>query len=211
MGASLHKNQEDTTIQSKKLSRIPRKQGSLSWGFIGKEKRMTISWKSGQSAGRVDNQPGRVEECAGCMGWCRAVFTWNDPLTSWDTALYESALSTESVSEPVEPERFRLKPPDASTFALRAIRSSLKIFAKTLIIKSTTGLGVQGGKAQAEMTLWEPRTINCSSLASSPTVSRSRKAMHTGQQRFDTPIVRPKVYFHNKKRWGSGGETNQRT
>ena len=68
MGASLHKNQEDTTIQSKKLSRIPRKQGSLSWGFIGKEKRMTISRKSGQSAGRVDNQPGRVEECAGCMG-----------------------------------------------------------------------------------------------------------------------------------------------
>jgi hypothetical protein len=106
----------------------------------------------------------------------------------------------ESVSEPVEPEQFRLKPLDASTFVLRVIRSSLKIFAKTLIIKSTTGLGVQGGKVQAEMMLWKPRTTNCSSFASPLTISHLRKAMHTGQQRFDTPIVRPKVYFYKQKR-----------
>lgn len=118
---------------------------------------------------------------------------------SWDTAWYEPTLSTESVSEPVESERFRVKPPDVSTFVLRVIRSSLKIFPKACIIMSTTGPGVQGGKAQAEITAWEPRTTNFSSFAS-PNVNRSRRAMHTGQERFDTPIVRPKIYFYEKKK-----------
>jgi hypothetical protein len=61
MGVTLHKNLEDIIIQSKKLSRIPRKQGSLSWGFIGKKKRMTISRKSGQSARKSGGMCGMHE------------------------------------------------------------------------------------------------------------------------------------------------------
>ena len=49
---------------------------------------------------------------------------------------------------------------------------------------------------QAEMTEWEPRTINGFSL---PLVNCLRKTKHTGQQRFDTPITRPKSYLHNTK------------
>src|ERR1700761_3305209 len=107
---------------------------------------------------------------------------------SWTSSSYDSELLTESVSDPVELERFRLKPQDVAIFFIRVTRSRLSIAPKVATIESTTGLGVHGGKVQAEMTEWEPRTINESSL---PFVNCLRKTKHTGQQRFDTPITRP--------------------
>lgn len=105
------------------------------------------------------------------------------------TSSYDSELATESVSDPVELERRRLKPPDITICDLSATRSSLNIVAKALTMLSTTGFGVHGGKVQAEMLEWEPRTINGSLL--SPFVNSRRKVMHIGQQRFDIPITRP--------------------
>ena len=133
------------------------------------------------------------------MGRCCTVFVLNDLPTSWDTSSYDSKLPMESVSDPVESERFRLKPQDGSMVFLRVIRSRLRIVPKIWTIESTTELGVHDGKVQAEMTEWEPRTINEASPPS-PFVNQSRKTKHTGQQRFDTPITRPKGYFHNNKR-----------
>ena len=110
------------------------------------------------------------------------------PPKLWSSSLYDSKLSTESVPDPVELERFRLKLQEIAIFFIRVTRSRLNITPKVSTIESTTGLGVHGGKVQAEMTEWEPRTINESSLRF---VNCLRKIKHTGQQRFDTPITRP--------------------
>lgn len=147
------------------------------------------------------NQPEEwVEEWVASMDQWRTVFALNDLPTSWGTSSYDPELLTESVSDPVELERSRLKLWGIAILFLRAIRSRLKIVPKNSIIESTTELGVHGGKVQAEITEWEPRTMNGFSPPSPFFfVSRSRKTKHTGQHRFDTPSTRPKCCFYNKK------------
>ena len=123
---------------------------------------------------------------------------WKKPPKLWTSSLYDSELSTERVSDPVELEQFQLKPWDIAIFFIRTTRSRLSITPKVSTTESTMDSGVHCGKVQPEMMEWEPHTINESPL-SWPFVNSLRKTKHTGQQRFDTPITHPWDYFITKR------------
>lgn len=118
-----------------------------------------------------------------------------DILGAWEILSQSrfSVLSMESLCESVEGARVL-----DWILSMMLSSSRLNMVPKCEFIEFTMSSGVHSGRLHAVMVLWEPRTMN----GSPPFDNSDRKFRHIGQQRFDTPITRPKPYYH--KRWGSG-------
>lgn len=80
---------------------------------------------------------------------------------------------------------------------INSMSSRLNWPPKISFIESTMCPESHVGRVHGVTILWEPLTRNGRDV---PFVKRSRRFRHTGQQRSDTPITRPKSY---QKKWGS--------
>jgi len=92
-----------------------------------------------------------------------------------------STLLTERLWEPVELEHFLPPLPDVSS---KALISFFNISLYNTFISFTMLGGVHDGRVQGEIVVCAP----CTRKFSGP--KNLRKESHTGQQRFDTPIIR---------------------
>ncbi len=81
--------------------------------------------------------------------------------------------------------------------SMRIHNSSLNISPKCLFIWSTTSGGDHSGNVQDVSVWWHPRVTKGLLFLFD---NRRRNRWHTGQQRFETPMICPRSCFHDECR-----------